>query len=248
MSGPSPGAVARGRCDGAPPDGARCDGLDALATDLVDAWGCWGPTLTADGRQMAYVSDRSGCHRAVDPGQRGGSGRSGARAAPALPQHGSGPGGPLVPRRHLGGLWRGERRRGSFRGLGRAPRRLRRAPRRGGDGRHAVLGPWARRGHRLTVTVHEDADGRAGGTNRCMLLDPVDRDHRGPGGRARSCACWTSPRTSASSCAVTGPAGPNAAGCSTAPRGTKKTCCRSRRSAPRISASCGPPIRTPTPP
>jgi hypothetical protein len=34
--------------------------LDALAVDLVEAWGCWGPTLTADGRQMAYVSDRSG--------------------------------------------------------------------------------------------------------------------------------------------------------------------------------------------
>jgi acetyl esterase/lipase len=40
----------------------------------------------------------------------------------------------------------------------------------GGDGRHAELGPWARRGHRLSVTMHEGHD-RA--TNRCVLLDPA---------------------------------------------------------------------------
>lgn len=32
----------------------------ALADDLVDAWGSWGPTMTPDARRVAFVSDRSG--------------------------------------------------------------------------------------------------------------------------------------------------------------------------------------------
>jgi Tol biopolymer transport system component len=32
----------------------------ALAEELVDAWGSWGPNMTPDARRMAFVSDRSG--------------------------------------------------------------------------------------------------------------------------------------------------------------------------------------------
>ena len=211
-----------------------------LATDLVDAWGCWGPTLTADGRQMAYVSDRSGVTALWVQANDGGSGWS-APSRTASPSartrcwrptgRPTAPGWPAAVA--SGGGVRSEV--WVVRPDGTDGRRVA-----GGDGRHAVLGPWARRGHRLTVTVHEDADGRVGGTNRCMLLDPVDRLHRGPGRPARCCASWTSPRTSVSSCAATGPAAPNAAGCSTAPRGTRKTCCRSPRSAPPISGILRP--------
>jgi acetyl esterase/lipase len=157
--------------------------LDSLATDLVDAWGCWGPTLTADGRQMAYVSDRSGvpalwvqaneegsADPGADPAADPGSGPEPHRlflsADPVLAAHWSPDGTWVACGVASGGGVRSEvwvvRPDGTD---GR--------PVVGGDGRHAVLGPWARRGHRLTVTVHEDEDGRVGGTNRCMLLDPV---------------------------------------------------------------------------
>src|SRR4029450_14098197 len=32
----------------------------ALASELVDAWGSWGPNMTPDARQVAFISDRSG--------------------------------------------------------------------------------------------------------------------------------------------------------------------------------------------
>ena len=147
--------------------------LDALATDLVDAWGCWGPTLTADGRQMAYVSDRSGVPALwVQANEEGPVGpgpaprRLSLSADPVLAAHWSPDGSWVACGVASGGGVRSEV--WVVRPDGTDGRRVV-----GGDGRHAVLGPWARRGHRLTVTVHEDDDSRVGGTNRCMLLDPV---------------------------------------------------------------------------
>ena len=147
--------------------------LDALATDLVDAWGCWGPTLTADGRQMAYVSDRSGVPalwvQAIEEDPAGPAPephRLSLSADPVLAAHWSPDGTWVACGVASGGGVRSEV--WVVRPDGSDGRRVV-----GGDGRHAVLGPWARRGHRLTVTVHEELDGRAGGTNRCMLLDPA---------------------------------------------------------------------------
>jgi dipeptidyl aminopeptidase/acylaminoacyl peptidase len=147
--------------------------LDALATDLVDAWGCWGPTLTVDGRQMAYVSDRSGVTALwiqANDGDPGGPAPEPHRlllsADPVLAAHWSPDGTWLACGVASGGGVRSEV--WVVRPDGSGGRRVA-----GGDGRHAVLGPWARRGHRLTVTVHEGDDGRVGGTNRCVLLDPV---------------------------------------------------------------------------
>jgi dipeptidyl aminopeptidase/acylaminoacyl peptidase len=147
--------------------------LTALATDLVDAWGCWGPTLTADGRQMAYVSDRSGVPalwvqaNGEDPaGPAPEPHRLSLSADPVLAAHWSPDGAWVACGVASGGGVRSEV--WVVRPDGSEGRRVV-----GGDGRHAVLGPWARRGHRLTVTVHEDDEGRVGGTNRCMLLDPA---------------------------------------------------------------------------
>ena len=144
--------------------------LDALATELVDAWGCWGPTLTADGRQMAYVSDRSGvpalwvqtnpedpAHPLPEPE------RLFLSADPVLAAHWSPDGTWLACGVASGGGVRSEV--WVVRPDGTGGRRVV-----GGAGQHAVLGPWARRGHRLTVTMYEGHDG---GTSRCMLLDPV---------------------------------------------------------------------------
>ena len=36
------------------------EGAVALASELVDAWGSWGPNMTPDARQVAFISDRSG--------------------------------------------------------------------------------------------------------------------------------------------------------------------------------------------
>ena len=38
----------------------RVEDAVGLAGDLVDAWGSWGPNMTPDARQVAFVSDRSG--------------------------------------------------------------------------------------------------------------------------------------------------------------------------------------------
>src|SRR4051812_15341518 len=40
--------------------GERLDAAVALADELVDAWGSWGPNMTPDARRVAFVSDRGG--------------------------------------------------------------------------------------------------------------------------------------------------------------------------------------------
>jgi Tol biopolymer transport system component len=36
------------------------DAAVALADQLIDAWGSWGPNMTPDARAVAFISDRSG--------------------------------------------------------------------------------------------------------------------------------------------------------------------------------------------
>lgn len=136
--------------------------LGNLADELVDAWGCWAPTLTPDGSRMAYVSDRRGTPELwVEP-------VDGVASPTVVPLSDD----PVVTVRWspdgqwlaasvaTGGGVRSEvwvvRPDGSGR------RRVAGAP------GHAVIGPWARKGHRLVVTIR-GTDGRDG--NRCVLVD-----------------------------------------------------------------------------
>ncbi len=144
--------------------------LDRLARRLVEAWSCWAPTLSADGRHVAYVSDRTGVPAlwVQDTEAQGTSDGPGESRRvplgedPVLAAHWSPDNAWLACEVASGGGVRSEV--WVTRPDGTDGRRVC-----GGDGRHAVLGPWARRGHRLSVTVYEDGPG---GANRCLLLDP----------------------------------------------------------------------------
>lgn len=142
------------------------DELDELARELVDAWGCWAPTLTHDGHDMAFVSNRRGTPELwVQP-------VSGSQAPtvvelsddPVLSVRWSPDGQWLACAVATGGGVRSEvwvvRPDGSDR------RRI------AGSPGHADLGPWARWGHRVMVTIHGDGDGDGdGAVNRCVLID-----------------------------------------------------------------------------
>src|SRR3712207_7702726 len=54
--GGGPGTVTT-QADVAP---APVEAAAALGDALVDAWGSWGPNMTPDARQVAFISDRSG--------------------------------------------------------------------------------------------------------------------------------------------------------------------------------------------
>jgi dipeptidyl aminopeptidase/acylaminoacyl peptidase len=138
------------------------DELDVLATELVDAWGSWAPTLTHDGRDMAYVSNQRGKPelwvKAVD-------GDEPPKVLdlsddPVLSVRWSPDGQWLACAIATGGGVRSEvwviRPDGSER------RRIAGCP------EHAELGPWARHGHRVMVTVHGHGEGAG---NRCVLID-----------------------------------------------------------------------------
>jgi dipeptidyl aminopeptidase/acylaminoacyl peptidase len=133
-----------------------------LAEELVEAWGCWAPTLTHDGRRMAFVSDRRGTPElwveAVD-----------GIAPPTVVEVSEDP--VLAVRWSPDGTWMacsvatGGGVRSEVwvvRPDGSQARRVAGAP------GHAVLGPWTRRGHRLMVTVRDEDDGYG---NRCVLID-----------------------------------------------------------------------------
>ncbi len=135
-------------------------GLDQLARNLVSAWGCWAPTLTADGRRLAYVSDRNGVTglwvRDVEPsGHHGVAHEIPLGPDPVVSAHWSPDGRWLACAVAAGGGVRTEV--WVVRPDGSAAVRVAEA--------HAALGPWARHGHRLVVTAYRDA------TNRCLLVD-----------------------------------------------------------------------------
>jgi hypothetical protein len=147
---------------------AQVEAAAALADALVDAWGSWGPNMTPDARQVAFISDRSGVpqvyiQEVVLDGQQ-----PGARPHPAVrrPGHEGAVGG----RQRLADRRGGHRRRRPDGGVGGAARRVRRPP--GGRGRRdpRELGPWTRSGHRFVVTFPGAAEGAP---TRCYLADPA---------------------------------------------------------------------------
>jgi dipeptidyl aminopeptidase/acylaminoacyl peptidase len=140
----------------------RPGGREGLADLLVSAWGCWAPTLTHDARWVAYVSDRRGIPelwlQEVD----------GTRPPvvlelsddPVLEVHWSPDGRWLACSVATGGGVRSEVWVVRPDGTGR--RRI------AGHPEHAVLGPWARVGHSVVVTIRGDGPGQS----RCVLVDP----------------------------------------------------------------------------
>jgi dipeptidyl aminopeptidase/acylaminoacyl peptidase len=135
-----------------------------LAAELVVAWGCWGPTLTYDGRRMAFVSDRNGSPQLwiqdLDPAE------SDAVCVelsqdPVVDAKWSPDGRWLAASVATGGGVRTEV--WVVTPDGRGARRVA-----GGD-QHAELGAWARVGHRLIVTLCGDLPTQP---NRCVLVDP----------------------------------------------------------------------------
>jgi dipeptidyl aminopeptidase/acylaminoacyl peptidase len=124
------------------------DAALALATELVDAWGCWAPTLMPDASAVAFVSDRRGTPELWV--QSLGTGRD-ARVLPftddpVLAVHWSPDGEWLACAVATGGgvrtqVW-------VIRPDGTDARRVA-----GSADEHATLGPWLRRGHRLVVGI-----------------------------------------------------------------------------------------------
>jgi dipeptidyl aminopeptidase/acylaminoacyl peptidase len=137
--------------------------LPELAKELIGAWGCWAPTFTHDGRRMAYVSDQRGTPElwvesvdGIEPAYVVEVSEDPVVAVRWSPDDEW-----LACSVATGGGVRSEvwviRPDGSDR------RRL------AGNPEHAVLGPWARKGHRLVVTIRDNGPR---GENRCVLVDP----------------------------------------------------------------------------
>ncbi|WP_375491550.1 S9 family peptidase [uncultured Jatrophihabitans sp.] len=140
-------------------------GVAALAGELLRAWGCWAPTLTPDGSRVAYVSDRLGTPQLWVQDTAG----PGADAAlielsvdPVVNVSWSPDAQWLACSIATGGGVRTEV--WVVRPDGTDARRVA-----GGD-QHAVLGPWARRGHGLVVTLCSDEPHTP---NQCLLIDPT---------------------------------------------------------------------------
>ncbi len=144
--------------------------LDELVSDLVSAWGSWAPTLSHDGSQVAFVSDRRGRPEIwiCDVSPVGTGRTSSARVVeissdPVTSVSWSADGEWLActvapdggVRTHV---W-------VFRPDGTGLRRVA-----GSSYEHAVLGPWARHGHQLVVSVPRAS---VSTDSRCDLVDPV---------------------------------------------------------------------------
>jgi dipeptidyl aminopeptidase/acylaminoacyl peptidase len=135
--------------------------LDELAKELVGAWGCWAPTLTHDGHRMAFVSDRRGTPelwvQSMDESEPTVVEIS---DDPVLSVRWSPDGKWLACAVATGGGVRSEV--WVARPDGSESRRIAGVP------EHAILGPWARRGHRVMVTIRGDGEGI---DDRCVLID-----------------------------------------------------------------------------
>jgi dipeptidyl aminopeptidase/acylaminoacyl peptidase len=138
------------------------DHLHGLVTELVTAWGCWAPTLTHDGHRMAFVSDRRGTPELWVQSVDGTEPPTPVVLSddPVLSVRWSPDGEWLACAVATGGGVRSEvwvaRPDGSER------RRIAGCP------EHAALGPWARQGHRVMVTIRGHGEGF---DNRCVLID-----------------------------------------------------------------------------
>ena len=143
---------------GHPPTGD----VEDLAATLSAAWGCWGPTLTHDGHRIAFVSDRRGTPELWVESVDGVDEPTVIHVTddPVLAAHWSPDGQWLAVLVATGGGVRSEV--WVVRPDGSACRRV------AGHPGHAIMGPWARAGHRLVVTIRDpDPDE----VNRCVLID-----------------------------------------------------------------------------
>jgi len=136
--------------------------LADLADELVAAWGCWAPTLTHDGRRMAFVSDRRGTPELWVEAVDGVQPPSVVEISedPVLGVRWSPDGTWLACSIATGGGVRSEV--WVVRPDGSEGRRVAGAP------GHAAMGPWVRRGHRFVVTISDEDEERG---NRCILVD-----------------------------------------------------------------------------
>ncbi len=151
-------------------DTATDDRLDAalrLGANLVDAWGSWSPTMTPDGRRVAFISDRSGTPEVwvqdvVLEGDAPPATRIPLSADPVVAVSWSADSRWLACAVATGGgvrtqVW-------VVQPDGTEARRIA-----GGVEEHAELGPWTRSGHRVVVTFPSPGAGRP---TRCHLADP----------------------------------------------------------------------------
>lgn len=148
-------------------DSAVWPSVAGLADELVHAWGAWAPMMTAEGDRVAFVSDRSGrpelwVQQVPAPGAQPAE----ARCIPLGPDPvlavGWSPDDAWISCSvATGGGVRTEvwvtRPDGSD------------AQRVAGGDCHAVLGPWAREGHGLVVTLCSDDPAEP---HRCVLVNP----------------------------------------------------------------------------
>jgi dipeptidyl aminopeptidase/acylaminoacyl peptidase len=147
---------------------AAVEAAVALAEDLVDAWGSWGPNMTPDARQVAFISDRSGTPQlwiqdivldGVQPPAR----HLALSPDPVVSVRWAADSGWLACEVATDGgvrtaVW-------VVRPDGSDARRIA-----GDAGQHAELGPWTRSGHRFVVTFPGSA---AGQPTRSYLADPA---------------------------------------------------------------------------
>jgi dipeptidyl aminopeptidase/acylaminoacyl peptidase len=161
MSGAAAGGGAKGR-------ERSMDTLEVLIRRLAGAWSCWSPTLTAHGRELAYVCDRGGLPELWVQGTTSASPprRFSFCDDPVLAVHWSPDGRWLACSVATGGGVRTEV--WVVRPDGSEARRVAGVP------EHAMLGPWSRRGHRLAVTLCNSAPA---GDNRSVLVDPDTGAH-----------------------------------------------------------------------
>jgi dipeptidyl aminopeptidase/acylaminoacyl peptidase len=140
----------------------------ALAAELVDAWGSWGPNMTPDARQVAFISDRSGTpqlwiQEIVLNGEQPPARRIQLSDDPVVSVRWAADSRWLACEVATDGgvrtaVW-------VVRPDGTDARRIA-----GDPDEHAELGPWTRSGHRFVVTIPGTV---AGAPTRAYLADPA---------------------------------------------------------------------------
>jgi acetyl esterase/lipase len=149
-------------------DLATVEAAAALADDLVDAWGSWGPNMTPDARCVAFISDRTGTPQVwiqdvVLDGSIPPARHIWLSDDPVVKVRWAADSGWLTCEVATDGgvrtaVW-------VVRPDGTDARRV------AGDAEtHAELGPWTRSGHRFVVTFPGTAPGVS---TRCYLADPA---------------------------------------------------------------------------
>jgi dipeptidyl aminopeptidase/acylaminoacyl peptidase len=150
-----------------PDTAARVDAALTTGLALVDAWGSWGPSMTRDGMRIAFISDRSGVPEVwvqdvAREGEPPAASRIPLSADPVLQVSWSADGRWLACVLATDGgvrtqVW-------VVRPDGTEARRIA-----GDRAVHAELGPWARSGHRVVVTLPSPGEGQP---SRSYLADP----------------------------------------------------------------------------